>query len=181
LHRPELNYAASMKSKRSTIFEYVTNAAVLAVAIVVLATYFTKAHTGPTSGQGRVLRGAHIDLTKFGVTPAKLNIVLALSTTCHFCEENTDFYRDLAQIPTAGKTRLFAVFPQKAADATLYLDQHGIRVDSIRSSPLSDYKVSATPTILLVDERGTVTDSWVGSLEKDQRSKVLDEVRKAST
>jgi hypothetical protein len=106
--------------------------------------------------------------------------VLALSTTCHFCEQDTDLYRDLSQIPTTGKTRIFAVFPQRASDAALYLDQHGIRVDSVRSSALSDYKVSATPTVLLVDASGTVADAWVGSLEGNQKSRVLDEVRKAS-
>ncbi len=171
-----------MKSKIPTIFEYATNIAIVAVAAVVLVTYFTRTHvSSSSSAPAATLRGSHIDLTKFSSTPAKLNVVLALSTTCHFCEQDADLYRGLSQIQTTGKTRLFAVFPQKTADASLYLDQHGIRVDSVQSSSLSDYKISATPTILFVDSRGMVTDAWVGSLEEKQKSKVLDEVRKAST
>jgi thioredoxin-related protein len=170
-----------MKSKSSTILEYITSIAVVAVATVVLITYFTRAHVSSLPDQAYALRGTHIDLTKFKATPAKLNIVLALSTACHFCEEDTDLYRDLSQIRATGQTRLFAVFPQKATEATLYLDQHGIRTDAVQSSSLSDYKVHATPTILLVDASGNVTDAWVGSLEESQKSKVLDQVRKAST
>jgi hypothetical protein len=167
-----------MKSKR--LLEYLTNVAVIAMALVVIATYFNRQHPKSPNEGAPSLRGSHIDLSTFDTSPAKLNVVLALSTTCHFCEQNIDLYRDLSNVITGSGTRLLAVFPQGKAEASHYLDQHGIRVDGLRSGALSDYRITLTPTILFVDASGKVTDAWVGELEKDEKAKLIDQIRKAT-
>ena len=169
-----------MKSKTSVAFERVTNIAVIAAAAVILLTYFGGFRTSTLADRARALRGSRVDLTKFDGPSGRLNVLLGLSTSCHFCEEESDFYKSISQLPLPERPRLLAVFPQQKDEATRYLESHGIRVDDVRSDALTDYRIGATPTILIVDAKGTVTNAWVGQLDPAEKSEVMDRIRKGS-
>ena len=46
-------------------------------------------------------------------------------------------------------------------------------MDDVRQVPLNTLGVRGTPTLLLVNDAGVVTDVWVGKLEPDQQTQVL--------
>ncbi len=104
-------------------------------------------------------------------------LVMALSTTCHFCAESTPFYQKLVGQKTGrSDVRLVAVMPQPVEDARHYLTEHAISVDEVRQASLNSIKVRGTPTLLLVDNGGVVVRSWVGKLPPDKEKEVVDAV-----
>lgn len=105
------------------------------------------------------------------------SLILAISTRCHFCTDSAPFFQRIGREKPAG-TKLLAVLPQAVEEARTYLDQQGVRVDDVRQAPLDSIKVSGTPTLLLVDNAGTVADVWVGKLEPSQEEDVLRVLRK---
>ncbi len=93
---------------------------------------------------------------------SKQTLILAISSTCHFCTESAPFYKKLTQ--SRGNTRLVAVLPQPVEDSRKYLDHLGISVDEVRQLPLDRIGVRGTPTLILLDTFGVVRNSWIGSL-----------------
>lgn len=66
-----------------------------------------------------------------------------------------------------------AVFLQNEATGTKYLDSYNVKVDKVVSGALDGIGVSGTPTLLLVDENGMVTDAWIGRLDKEKENDVI--------
>ena len=101
-------------------------------------------------------------------------LLLVLSTTCHYCSESTPFYQRLAQERSKhGGVRLIAVLPQSVEEAQKYLADHGITVDQVRQSIPGAPYAKGTPTLILVDDKGSVVDLWVGKLPAEKEAEVL--------
>ncbi|HYG09298.1 MAG TPA: hypothetical protein VD835_04935, partial [Pyrinomonadaceae bacterium] len=67
-----------------------------------------------------------------------------------------------------------AVLPQKPAEAQKYLSDHGITVDEIRQAVQGAEYARATPTLMIVDNSGSVVESWVGKLPPEKEAEVLE-------
>jgi hypothetical protein len=59
-------------------------------------------------------------------------------------------------------------------EATQYLSEIDVAVDDILNLSLADIKVTATPTLLLVDSSGKVKEVWVGKLNPAREKEVID-------
>jgi hypothetical protein len=105
----------------------------------------------------------------------KNTLILGLQTTCHFCTESSPFFQKLQPV-ASGSTKIIAVLPQTVQESKQYLAKLGVHVDEIRSAPLSTISVNGTPTLLLVDNKGTVRNVWVGRLTDDRQSEVLSAI-----
>jgi|WetSurMetagenome_2_1015567.scaffolds.fasta_scaffold71245_3 hypothetical protein len=103
-------------------------------------------------------------------------LVLAISAQCHFCKESTPFYRKVQEEVKTLKT--LAVLPQPADEAEQYLKDEGVRVDQVKQASLGDIGVQGTPTLLLVNSAGVVTNVWVGRLQPEREQQVLAALRK---
>ena len=108
---------------------------------------------------------------------SKQTLVLVLREGCHFCSDSAEFYRQLAMESRQTKTKLVTVLPGSIEDSRKYLNDLKVPINEIRQSPLSKVNVRGTPTLLLVNEKGVVTKSWVGQLPRDRESEVLDAIR----
>jgi thioredoxin-related protein len=104
-------------------------------------------------------------------------LVLALSTQCHFCTESAPFFQRI-QKEAAKNLKMVAVLPQAVDEARKYLEREGVQVDDVKQASLSTIGVRGTPTLLLVDNRGTVADIWQGKLDADQEAGVLAVLKK---
>jgi peroxiredoxin len=120
----------------------------------------------PTIGEKVSLRG--VDWSKSGH-----NLVLALSTGCHFCSESADFYRSLVPSAVSHGVRVLAVLPQPATEGQSYLQKLGVAVPEVLQSPLESVEVSGTPTLLLLDAQGRIQKAWVGKLRPEQEQQVV--------
>jgi hypothetical protein len=121
--------------------------------------------------------GTKISLPGFDWSKSTRTVVLALSTTCHFCSESAPFYQKL-QRQKPDDVRVVAVLPQPIEDSRNYLNKLGVRVTDVVQSSLSSVGVSGTPTLLLVDNEGSVTGSWVGKLSESEAARVLAQIQK---
>lgn len=105
-------------------------------------------------------------------------VVLALSDKCRYCSESAPFYQRLARdLSQRHDIRLVAVFPQDAGAGKKYLDDLGVPVGQVIQASLDSLQVRGTPTLVLVDKNGTVTQSWVGKLSPERESEVLNRIK----
>ena len=71
-----------------------------------------------------------------------------------------------------------AVLPNPVEEAREYLRSLELPIENVQSAPLTPYKISGTPTLLFVDRRGMVRNTWFGAVtEKDRESEIQDQLK----
>jgi hypothetical protein len=165
--------------------ETTANAATIVVAVlisIVLFRTFVLAKPNIRQSNGvsapEIVQGKKVDGHLVGVDWAKnrRTLVMAISTACHYCKDSVPFYHTLT---TAGAdVKIVAVLPQPVTEGEQYLSNGGVHVDDVKQLPLNSLGVTGTPTLLLINDAGVVTDMWVGKLQPDQETKVLAAVEK---
>lgn len=120
--------------------------------------------------------GTKISLPGIDWSKSTHTILLVLSTTCHFCTESAPFYQKLEQ-ERPNNLRLIAVLPQSVDEGRAYLTRLGLGLHDTVQAPLASVGASATPTLLLIDDEGSVKDSWVGKLSDTEAASVIAQVR----
>src|SRR5438034_11780682 len=74
--------------------EVAANIAIV-IAACLVAVFFIRNYMGEKSGQHHTIAlGTHFALKNINWEVSRKNIVLALSTSCHYCNESAGFYRD---------------------------------------------------------------------------------------
>jgi hypothetical protein len=165
--------------------ELLANIAIIAVALL-LGGVLVKRYLLPGSdavstrnSDPRIPAGTKISLPDVDWAKNGHTLLLVLSRDCHFCTESAPFYQRLVR-ETAGRedVHLVAVLPQEEDEARKYLDSHEIAIGEVRHAPPRDVGAQVTPTLILVNETGTVQDSWIGKLEAPKEAEVLGRLLK---
>ncbi|HEX7313987.1 MAG TPA: redoxin family protein [Pyrinomonadaceae bacterium] len=157
--------------------ELIANVAIVVVALLLGAVLVKRyllpqpVNPGPAAS-ARIQPGTKLSLPGVDWGRSNKTLLLALSTTCHFCTESAPFYQRLARAAEAKGVKVIAVLPQPESEARQYLSELAIPVSEVRQSPLDSLGVSGTPTLILVDDKGQVASSWVGKLQSDRESEV---------
>ncbi len=132
----------------------------------------------PARPQQLVASGTRLSLPDVDWARNRRTLVAVLSTTCRFCTESASLYQQIAaERSKRDDVKTIALFPQPVADAQQYLNQLGVTVDEIKQVEPSAVNARGTPTLLLVDETGTVKRVWVGKLPPDKEAEVLTQLR----
>jgi hypothetical protein len=153
---------------------------VLVLGAILLRTYFLPGISrGDTrASANRVSPGTKLSLNNVDFTRAEKTVLLALSKGCHFCSESAPFYqRVVGDVEQDATTQLFFLFPHSADDGKKYLNDLNIKSDQIRQVSFGSLEVTGTPTLILTDKSGVVTDVWVGKLQPSQEEDVLAKVK----
>ncbi len=111
-----------------------------------------------------------------GVNWARNNqtLLLVLREGCHFCSDSAGFYQRLVKAHGAkASTKFVAILPGNVADSRNYLNRLGVPVDDIRQAQLGAVGVRGTPTLLMINDKGMITKSWVGRLPTDKEAEVF--------
>ena len=167
-----------MKSLAKTV-EVTANVAIVLVAallaVVLVKNYLLKPAAPAAAPPPKIAAGTKLSLPGVNWSGNKRTLVLALSSNCHFCSESAEFYRRLNhETSNRGDARLLAVLPQETGEGRAYLEKLGVTVDEVRQASLDSIGVVGTPTLLLVNDEGSVTASWVGKLPSAKEGEVLD-------
>lgn len=102
-------------------------------------------------------------------------LVLYISTTCRYCNESSPFYKRLVDKYSNDKSvKILAVLPQTVDESKTHLNSLGVGIVDVYSARLSSIGVSATPTILLVNDSGIVLEYWRGKLTNEKETEVLN-------
>jgi hypothetical protein len=68
--------------------------------------------------------------------------------------------------------------PDDPAAGTAELRSGGVSVDARFNQPLNSIQVSGTPTLFLVDAKGSIEHSWVGALTPQGEKDVIATLEK---
>jgi hypothetical protein len=167
--------------------EKATNVAIIVACVVLVGTLVRNYYLSRNSDLGalpEIPKGTEIKLpiaSPDGQQPAVPTLVLALSQSCHFCEESVPFYQKLTAFKNSSPQglRLVAVFPDKLEEAQAYLKGKGIGVDAVISMPIANLGVQGTPTLLLLDGQNKLEEIWIGKQSEAGESQVIDRLKKA--
>ncbi len=172
----------------TVLLESLANAAIVVSVVVGLLVWLGGIRSGkgaaPPSGDrfraemSTSVVGDRIELpgVAWGDHPATL--VVAISSSCHFCVASTPFYSELTR--SAHVIPIVVAMPETQPAAIAFLRVHAIRPNDTVSVPLPSIDVAGTPTLLLVSSTGTITKSWVGELSRAQQQQVLQTVTNPS-
>jgi hypothetical protein len=95
---------------------------------------------------------------------------------CHFCSESAPFYKRIIESVKDKNINLVAAFPTGSEESAAYLRELGLNNMEVRRSPLNNLQVSGTPTLILTNDKGEVTDFWVGKLTPDKETEVINKL-----
>jgi peroxiredoxin len=128
-------------------------------------------------GAARLI-GKSIQLPGVDWAPNKQSLILFIRSTCHFCTESAEFYRQLVKNQfQKPDTALIAVSTDSIVTTKSYLTSLDLPITTIVQSDLSTIGVPGTPTILQVDRGGLVTNVWLGKLDKESELRVLAQLQ----
>jgi hypothetical protein len=159
-----------ISAKNRRLLEISANLAILVVAIIIVGN-FVWARWKPKQELQSPKVGTKVSLPGIkwdeGAT-----LVLALQKGCRYCEASAGFYRRLRNQRSGSQPRMLALVPGDKTDIARYLSEQGVQFDDIINASLSDINVSLTPTLLLIDRAGIVTNVWVGKLDSSKETEV---------
>ncbi len=172
-------------TSRPTMLEVFANIATIIVSVL-LSLVLVRTFLLPPAGRGPATAAASIQsvagtslkhsLPDIDWAKNHRTLVLAISTHCHFCTESAPFFKRIGK-EKAQNVKLLAVLPQPVQEARQYLDGEGVRVDDVRQASPQSIGVSGTPTLLLVDSSGTVSQVWRGKLGPSDEDMVIAALR----
>lgn len=126
-----------------------------------------------------VLAGSSFGLADVNWRQSKQTLVLVLQEGCRFCSDSAEFYRRLVKATgPKGNGRLLAVLPSELEASHRYLQGLGVSISHVRRSSLGGVNVRGTPTLVLVNDKGVVTKSWVGQLSAEKEAEVIDALQR---
>jgi hypothetical protein len=162
-----------MKSK----IEAAANVIVIVFAVIV-GSVFLKDRLSPPAPEPEAVKAGDklASLDGWDWAAHDQTLVLGLRKGCHFCEDSAPFYQRLMaqqQQGGSGPSIVLAVFPDAADAVKEVVQSEGLRVQALAGVPLERLKISGTPTLLLVDRRGTVMNAWIGMLSPRQELEVM--------
>ncbi len=161
--------------------EVAANVVVILLAVVIGSVFLMDRFATPGLGPNEVKAGDQLPgLHVYNWKAHERTLVLALRNGCHFCEESMPFYRRLAKLEQSNQigVHLIAVFPDDPAVVRQVVETQQLTIEVVPAFELGQVKVQATPTLMLVDERGRVSKVWMGELPPAEEAEVIAAISK---
>lgn len=156
--------------------EAVANVIVIVFAVVV-GSVFLKDRLSTVAPESNVVKAGDklASLDGWDWDAHDQTLVLVLRKGCHFCEDSAPFYQRLITQQQQGGSisTIVAIFPDTSDAVKEVVQSEGLRVHALAGVPLEKLNISATPTLLLVDRRGTVLNAWIGMLSPREELEVM--------
>ncbi|HEY0461317.1 MAG TPA: hypothetical protein VGC97_19440 [Pyrinomonadaceae bacterium] len=168
-------------SKSYQRVELAANITIIFVALIIggvlVQKYFFNSESPKKTERVEPIIGSKINLADVTWSGQPKTLILALQTTCHFCNDSAPFYRKLIDSIKDKNIRLVAVFPTGVEKSKAHLTELGLNINEVYQSPLANLQVSGTPTLILTNDKGEVTDFWVGKLPSVKEAEVIEKLK----
>jgi thiol-disulfide isomerase/thioredoxin len=170
-----------MKNLQSKL-EVGANIAIIVVAILivglVIQRYFFANNQQPAANEPPTPAvGTKVSLPGVDFAQNPQTVLLVLQKGCHYCTDSAPFYQKLVK-GTAGKNiKILAVLPQNKEESEGYLSELGIAGIETKQAPLSLLEVRGTPTVIVVNDKGEITNTWIGKLATEKELEVFRELK----
>ena len=170
-------------NKLSQKIELAANLLIILVAVllvgVIVQKYFFSFTAGPVTNQKARLQpvvGSKLNIPDVNLTTHPKILVLVLQTGCRYCNESAPFYKRIVEIVKNKNIKLIAAFPSGVEESATHLKELGLNNMEVKQSPLNSLQVSGTPTLILINDKGEITDFWVGKLPPDKETEVINKL-----
>jgi len=124
----------------------------------------------------QIKKGAKLNIPNVDWEKNKKTLVLFLREGCKFCTESMAFYQKLAQVGIEKNTKFVVVSQDSEEVSKEYLAENGVEFSEVRQASLASFGVRGTPTLILANEKGEVSNSWVGKLPPDKEQEVISQL-----
>ena len=124
--------------------EIAVNVSIIIVAVVIVIVFTRNCFPASKTSPRTIVAGAKLTGQLVNWHDSPKTVVLVLSTTCHFCEESSGFYRKLVE-DCRTHARTVAFFPQTPEEAQAYLKAEDVQVDESNMPIFSRYRLAARP------------------------------------
>jgi Redoxin. len=168
-----------MKRKYPKV-ELIANVLIIIVAVLLAVVVVQRLINKPNSNQSPRLDpsiGSRLNLSDVDWSKHPKTLIMALQTRCHFCNESAPFYKRLIESAQHENVKLVAVFPTGKEEGVEHLKGLGLTNLDVKQAPLESLQVSGTPTLILTDRKGEITNYWVGRLTPDKETDVIAHLR----
>jgi hypothetical protein len=150
------------------------NIAALVCAVFVIWQFADRYYFSASRRGNTVVAGSKVELPGINWAASPKTVVLALSAYCQHCRSSAPFYRSLAGAAKGGQFRTVAVLREPPAQSASLLPDLGVDgVQEVRHVDLETIGVRAAPTVLIVDDKGSVQAAWTGKLNESQEKDVF--------
>jgi thioredoxin-related protein len=162
--------------------ELVANVAIILVAVIlgyvlVKQFVFTPAPALPPRQIKQPEVGAKVTLPDTDFSQKDKTLILAIKKGCHFCSESATFYQRLVQIAAEKNVRVIAAFPHSVEEGQGYLKELNVPVTELKQADFAALSVGGTPTLILTDKNGAITNAWLGKLPADKETEVINSLQ----
>lgn len=167
-----------MASTLSKKVEFAANVAIVVVAVLFIGVlvhkyFFASDGSAPPK---EIAKGTKITVPETDFQANGKTLLLVLQKGCKYCTESMPFYKTLLQQAPQKGVKIVAVLPNPPEESTAYLSENGLTLPEIRQTSLNSVNVRGTPTLILVNEKGEVSNSWVGKLPAEKEKEVIDQL-----
>jgi len=131
----------------------------------------------PVSAVGLDGRPYQLDYKKDG----RQRLILFFSPTCPYCQQQSPLWRDLLDKVDSNRFTVIGVVSDREDKqlVSAYVDSAGyfktktpLPLVFFDSESLGSYKLTATPTTLLINEAGQVEHAWIGKWDETKAMEV---------
>jgi len=159
-----------MKSKP---LSWAFNAALLSIVAVVIWQFAYRDRLLDSRFGNSVQAGSKVVLPDPPWKRAPKTLVLGLSTYSEYCRANANFYRALIDQSESKPFHVLVALRESPGVSKPYLSALGVdRATEVRTVDLPSAGIGAIPTLLIVDNGGTVRRTWTGKLTSAQQEDV---------
>lgn len=155
------------RAKVKNFIEVASNVAVVIAALVVLIS-FVRGYISPTPQvklQGGLQKGAQFpQVMGIDFSKSQRTLLVALDPNCESCVESLPFFKSLADklYSKSNEAKMVAVFESSEEPAKRYVRESQLKADAVFGADFKALNLSAIPAIILIDNRGTIIDFWLG-------------------
>ena len=173
-------------NKLSKSIELAVNLAIILVAILIsiifVKNYLLAPQSAPESVDYRIPAGTKVSLPEVDWAQNGQTLLLVLKKGCRYCAESAPFYQRLVRETAAqNRVRLVAVLPQEVSEGKQYLSSLDVPISEVRRAELGELGVRGTPTLILVNGKGEVMESWAGKLLAEKETEVLRRIEEKNS
>lgn len=167
-------------SKTYQRLELVANVLVIIVAVLLGIVLVQKHLLSPASASPPApptpTVGSKISLPDTNWSDNSKTVLLVLQKGCRYCTDSAPFYKRLIEHVKGKNIKIVAALPQTREDAVSYLNELGLAGLEIKQAELPSLSVGGTPTLILVNNQGEISNFWVGQLTREKEAEVLEKL-----
>lgn len=165
-----------MASTTASRFDIAINCVILLTCGVIVAAVLERRGTIGSPSRPPGIHQFRVDQTADSLPgvaydAAPVTFVLYLKSTCPYCTHSMAFYRRLSALAASRKAAQLVAISGESLDVLRnYLDANQLRTDASISSKLH---LQPTPTLLLVDNKGSIKRIWDGQQDPAGEREIL--------